>query len=454
MQQTLKDFYNRTTSKRNAPDTILIGTVLLMSLLGLVMTYTTTFAWAYLENGTPFFYFLSQLRAMAFGAVAFVVFIFIDYSLLRKLAVPILIVIVLLLLAVLVIGENVFGAQRTLFRGSLQPSEFAKFCLVIYAAAWLAGRKKDLRSFTEGLLPYGLVLAIVEVLIIRQPDISTAFVLAVVIMTMYFMSDTSPVQFLAVLGFGVVMFALVSFILPHSIGRIADFQQYRNDPFGQSTDYHIRQLMLTLGGGGFFGHGIGASYQKFGLLPTPHTDSVIAVLTDEMGIIGLLFFLLLLVTFIWRGLHIAQHAQTRFGAYVAIGVTVWVAVQSLMNLLSVLAIIPFTGVPVPFLSLGGSSLVSLLCACGLLASISRGSALEVVSEPVGGKQPAGKEPSTTRIIRRHGEIAFHASADISRRNRRARAAGAGGVEGAYERTWNGIVRFAARIRRGIGADAG
>ncbi|MCX6019526.1 MAG: FtsW/RodA/SpoVE family cell cycle protein, partial [Chloroflexi bacterium] len=94
MQQTLKDFYNRTTSKRNAPDTILIGTVLLMSLLGLVMTYTTTFAWAYLENGTPFFYFLSQLRAMAFGAVAFVVFIFIDYSLLRKLAVPILIVIV------------------------------------------------------------------------------------------------------------------------------------------------------------------------------------------------------------------------------------------------------------------------------------------------------------------------------------------------------------------------
>jgi hypothetical protein len=210
------------------------------------------------------------------------------------------------------------------------------------------------------------------------------------------------------------------------------------------VDYHIRQLALTLGGAGLFGHGIGASYQKFTILPTPHTDSVLAVLADEMGLLGLLFTFALFGMFAWRGFLIAQRATSPFGAFIAIGITIWVTLQTLMNTLSVLAIIPFTGVPVPFLSVGGSSLVALLFACGLMISVSRGSVVDKRVDAADEDEAENRQQTWSRRMRHHGAQALNQTAAIGRRNSRARVARTHSVAGAAAHGSGGIKLDAAR----------
>jgi len=450
MDQSIKSIYARIFTSRSAPDSVLIIIVVLLSVLGLIMVYSTTFYWSYYDTGDPLTRFNAQLRAFGIGMCGFIALSWVGMGLLRRLAVAILIFTVFVLFIVLVAGDNVFGAQRSLFNGSIQPSEFTKLSMVLYAAAWLAGRRRELSTFSEGLLPYGVVLGAVIGLVMLQPDFSTAFVLCVVMLTMYFMSKASIAQFLGVgLVFG-LLFVLVLTTATHSRERLATFIAAFNDPLA-APDYHIKQLMLTMAGGGWFGHGIGASYQKFQYLPTPHTDSVVAVLVDEMGMLGLIFFLGMIGVFIWRGIFIAMHSKSSFGAYVAVGITVWIGVQTLMNLFSVLAMIPFTGVPVPFLSLGGSSLVSLLCACGVLVSISRGTAADVV-EPAAEDEESEVRASARRI-QRNGQFTFLASHDLSRGNRGARAPGAQRAQSAWGKLRSRVRRYRRQIVGGRAHDS-
>lgn len=442
MRPTIKSLYGRVSAIRAAPDMVLVGAVLLLAVLGQIMVYSTTFYWSYTSYGSPFTIFLGQLRWFALGIIGFVAFAWIDYGLFRRWAVPVLVLVFSSLLLIVFIGSRVFGAQRSLFDGSVQPSEFAKLGMVLYAAAWLAGRRTELRTFSEGMLPYGVVIGIIIGLVLMQPDLSTAFVLSVVMLTMYFMSEASISQFVTVLLTFAILFALMINFNQHSSERLATFLASLNDPL-TAENYHIRQLMLTMAGGGWLGHGIGASYQKFAYLPTPHTDSVIAVLVDETGIFGLIFFLGLIGVFVWRGIRIAMAAKSSFGAYIAVGITVWVAVQTMMNLFSVLAMIPFTGVPVPFLSLGGSSLVSLLLACGVLVSISRGSNVDVRTADADDDDAGIREPKTARRIQRNGQFAFLASHDLSRWNRGTRASSTERAQSA----WGKVRARAERVRR-------
>lgn len=448
MQQAWRSFFVRGVIGRPAPDPILIGAVALLSLLGLLMVYSTTFYWSYVDFGHPLLLFWNQARLFLLGFVGAVILALIDFAFIRRFAGILLLITIAALLAVELFGSNVFGAQRSLFAGSIQPSEFAKLGLSIYAAAWLAGRRRELRSFSEGLLPYGVVIGFVIGLVLLQPDLSTAFVLSVVTLTMYFMSEATIGQMVTVLGTFGLLFVVMVQVNEHAANRLSVFLEAVADPL-RAGDYHIRQLMLTLGSGGWLGHGIGASYQKFSILPTPHTDSVVAVLVDEMGFVGLIFFLGLMGVFVWRGVRIAMNSRSAFGAYLAVGITVWVAVQTLMNLLSVLSVIPFTGVPVPFLSYGGSSLVSLLLACGLLTSISRGSNLdgtaaasERTAEPT---RSSSKNP--TRRIQRNGQFTFLASHDLSRWNRGSRASGAERASRARPRAVEQLVRLRRRLER-------
>jgi cell division protein FtsW len=454
MQATILDFYNRIAQQNRRPiDWVYVGIVALLNIVGLAMAYSTTFFWSYQEFQNTFTIFGRQLMWMGVGTALFIACAWLDYGLLRRGALPVAMLggVLLLLLAVLLFGDDTFGARRTLASGSLQPSELAKIVVIVYAAAWLASRRDMLQSFSEGLAPFAIIIGVVSSLVILQPDLSTTFVIIVASMAMFFLAGASLRQMVMLLVIGGVAFGLLVVLLSHSSTRLEMFRASFEDPGSPKVNYHIRQLAYTLGGAGFFGHGIGASAQKYNnLLPTPHTDSVLAVLTDEMGLIGLLATFVLFGLFTWRGFYIARTASSPFGAFLAIGVTMWVIVQTLMNTLSVLALIPFTGVPVPFLSIGGSSLVSLMVACGLVLSVARGSTIDDDNDPLPAAE-SGLQSALARRIRNHGSKAA-TSAALGRRNSRARvarphrAASVASAGSRFERV-SGVVARLGRVSR-------
>ncbi len=449
MQATILDFYNRLAQQNRRPiDWVYVGIVVLLNIFGLAMAYSTTFFWSYEEYQNTFTIFGRQLMWTAVGAACFVLFGWLDYGYIRRRGIPVFLLagILLMLLVVLLFGDDTFGARRTLARGSLQPSEVAKVVVVVYAAAWLASRHTMLNKFSEGLAPFAIIISVVCSLIVFQPDLSTTFVILATSMSMFYLAGASWRQMAMLLVVGAAAFALLVILLSHSSTRLEVFKASFEDPGSPNVDYHIRQLAYTLGGAGLFGHGIGASAQKYNnLLPTPHTDSVLAVLTDEMGLVGLLATFVLFGLFTWRGFHIARRASSLFGAFLAIGVTMWVIVQTLMNTLSVLALIPFTGVPVPFLSIGGSSLVSLMIACGLVLSVARGSLIDRDEKQASGVE-SGLQSALARRIRHHGSKAASGAA-LGRRNSRTRfarphrAAGVAGAGSRFERVGGAIARL-------------
>jgi hypothetical protein len=226
---------------------------------------------------------------------------------------------------------------------------------------------------------------------------------------MFFIAGASVLQ-IALVGVAAVgAFTFLVTVFPHASMRWESFVVTLNDP--QQTHYHIQQAMLAFGDGGLFGQGIGAGVQKFGLLPTPHTDSVMAVLAEEMGLLGVLVTLGMFVLLAYRCLRIAQHADTLFGGFLAVGIIVWIMAQMLANVLAMTGMLPLPGVPVPFLSVGGSSLISLMGACGILVSVSRGS--KVLSETYDAN---GADDSSG------GRSSYRASSTIRRGNSGARVA--------------------------------
>jgi len=413
-----------TRSIQRPADRVLIGTVLLLTVIGLVMAYSTTFFWSQVSEGNPLAIFGRQVLFATLGLFAFTLSCRLDYGLYRRFAVPIMFACLITLIGVILFGDDVFGARRTLLNGSVQPSELVKLGVIIYAAAWLASRRDQVRSITNGLLPFGVIIGGVCFLIVIQPDLSTTAMIAITALAMFFVAGASWRQLGLVALIAAAAFAVLIVMLPYATNRLNEFLRVWQTP--EDMNYHIRQSLITLGSGGLFGNGIGASGQKFGYLPTPHTDSVLAVLGDELGLVGLLFVLVLFTLFAWRGLYIAQQAETAFGAFIAIGVVTWVIAQLLLNLLATLAVIPFTGVPVPFLSVGGSSLFALLIASGILVSIGRGSRLP---HPEGASAEHA-ETSTTAV---KGGKPVRAHPALRRRNSRPRFARAYRLESAYDK---------------------
>ncbi len=384
------------------------------------MAYSTTFFWSQVQEGNPLAIFSKQLLYAGLGLVAFAIFGRLDYGLFRRFAVWVMAGCLLLLVGVILFGDDVFGARRTLLNGSVQPSELVKLGVIVYAAAWLASRRDQVQSVSNGLVPFGVIVGVVSFLIVVQPDLSTTAVIVIVALAMFFMAGASWRQLGLVALIAVLAFLVLITIVPHATVRVNEFLKVWRAP--NEMDYHIRQTLITLGGGGLFGNGIGASGQKFGYLPTPHTDSVMAVLGDEMGLLGLVMTLALFVLFAWRGLHIAHTADTAFGSFIVIGVVIWVIGQMLLNVMAIMAMIPFTGVPVPFLSVGGSSLVSLLIACGVVISVARGSRI---------LQGEGRQAGMPFVAGgAKGGRVIHASATIRGRNGRARFARAHRAPGA------------------------
>jgi len=354
-------------------DYFLIITVAALLIVGLMMVYSSTFDLAYKGFGDSTYFFRRQILWMVLGLGAMIVLARIEYHFWQRVAILLMAGALLLLGMVLVIGSTRFGGQRWLLPGgSVQPSELCKLAVVIYIAAWLSSKGERIRQITYGLIPFSILIGLVTGLIMFQPDLSTAVLIALTGGAMFFIAGADLLQLGISLIFGGATFVFLVSQMPHSASRVAVFLDPNSDPNGVA--YHIRQTLIALGCGGWTGVGLGAGRQKFGYMPAAHTDAIFAVLGEELGLIGCLVVIGLFVALAYRGFKIALEAPDAFGTVLAAGLTSSLIIQALVNIAVVTATLPYAGVPLPFISYGGSSLVVALASVGLLLSISRGKA--------------------------------------------------------------------------------
>lgn len=386
---------------------IVVGVLLA---IGLMMVYSTTFDWSYQRFGSESTIFLQQVRNLGIGLVITALLTLIDYRVWRRLAVLILLATIGALIAVLIFGDDVFNARRALINGSFQPGELAELTIVIYMAAWLSSRRTQIRSITYGLIPFAVLVSIVAVLVLAQPDISTAATIVVVAGIMFFLAGADLIQ----IGVGATIVAVVGILWLTGLGP--DYAQGRIDSFVASVsdltqaDDHVRQAIIAFNNGGLTGLGLGQGKQKFTNLPAPHTDSIFAVIGEELGLIGAALVVALYIALVMRGLQIARRSVDNFGALLAAGVTIWIALKALLNIAVMTALVPPTGASLPFISFGGSSLVVVMAGVGLLLSIHRVRVLQ------------GSAKRTAAPTDRRGFVANH---DRGRRHRRTHLSGAG-----------------------------
>jgi len=353
-----------------SPDYVLALAVAGLLIIGLMMVYSATFDWSYQEHGSSFHIASRQFLWVGLGLVALVVVAAIPYDWWQQMAVPLMGGELLLLVLVLFVGDEIFGARRAFFNGSIQPSELAKLVTVIYVATWLASKGEQIRDVTYGLVPFAVLIGVVSSLIVVQPDVSTAVLIVLTALAMFFFAGADILQLAVGGAVGCITFLGLINHLPHARQRLDEYLLVWHDPM--HVGYHMRQVLIALGSGGLFGVGLGQGQQKLGYLPTPHTDSIFAVLGEEVGFVGCLVVIGLFVLLAYRGFKIALEASDAFAALLACGVTCWLAFQALLNIAVMTGLIPFTGIALPFISSGGSAMVVSLVGVGLLLSISRG----------------------------------------------------------------------------------
>ena len=358
---------------RHSPDYLLFCITSLLTIIGLVAITST----ATLDSNLNTLSGFGRRHAMMLGIGFMFLLILqaVDYRQLARWS-PIAVGLVLLLLSLLFVpnlGIEVNGARSWLslpFLPTIQPSEFAKLASIIYLAAWLTAKGNTIRSIETGIIPFMLIVGIILGLIIPQPDIGTAFILASIIGCMFFTANTTKIIHIFLLAVsGTIVAGLLILSAPYRWQRILAFISSDSDP--QGIGYHTIQLANAFGSGGLIGQGLGLSRQKFYYLPAAKTDGIIAVIGEETGFVGSMIVVLLLAALLWRGWLLVKNAPDMFGSLMATGICCWIAIQSGINIAGATNLIPLTGVPLPLISYGGSSLISILAAIGILMSISR-----------------------------------------------------------------------------------
>jgi len=352
-------------STASRPDYFFIFLVLFLTVFGVIMVGNASVVEAYRDFNDKFYYLKLQIRWAGLALGVFGIASLFKYQWLKKLAVPLLLVTIGCLVLVFVpgLGTQALGARRWLGLGpiSFQPSEMAKLALIIYLAAFLS----QPRSAWPCLALLGLLVG----LIMLQPDLGTTVVLVAAAGVIYFVSGAPLWQIFLLLLLAVGSGAGLILTSAYRRKRLMTFLNPTHDPLGAS--YHIRQVLIALGSGGLFGVGLGQSRQKYEYLPEVTTDSIFAVIAEEAGFVGGVLVLLAFLLLIWRGLKVAQQASDDFGQLLAVGITAWLGIQAFINLAAMVALVPLTGIPLPFISYGGSSLVLALFAAGILVNISK-----------------------------------------------------------------------------------
>lgn len=347
-------------------DYVLLTVVVILVLFGMLMVYDASVVEAFRVFSDKFYFARLQAQWAVVGIIGLGLASVIPLKLVKRGALPFLLLSLVLLVAVAIpgLGQEVQGARRWLNVGgvTIQPSELVKLSVVIYLSHWLSKP----RSASHFLMLVGLIV----LLVMAQPDLGTSVVVTATAMGMYFLSG-APVGTLVLLGVaGAAAGFLLIFTSAYRKQRLLTFLDPSSDPLGAS--YHIRQILIALGSGGLLGVGIGRSRQKFEYLPEATTDSIFAVMAEEIGFVGGAILIGLFVLLVLRGFRIARAARNPFSQLLAGGITLWIGVQAFLNIATMVALVPLTGVPLPFISYGGSSLITLLTGVGLLLNVSRG----------------------------------------------------------------------------------
>ncbi|MCR4403185.1 MAG: stage V sporulation protein E [Firmicutes bacterium] len=351
---------------------IFLITLALLS-LGVVMVFSASSVSAYEIFRDSYYFIKRQLAWATVGLVAMCVAMEIDYHVWKGLAWPALVLSLVLLVAVLIPGVGVMirGSRRWLGVGSLtfQPSEVAKIVMVFFMASFLSDRSARMHRFVQGLLTPLVVLSVVFGLIMLEPDLGTGGTIVGITVLMLFASGAS-VSHLAALGaMGIPALVAVAMAAPYRVRRFLAFLHPWDDPLG--SGFHIIQSLLALGSGGIFGVGLGRSRQKFLYLPMQHTDFIFAIIGEELGFVGATAVVVLYFLLAWRGLRVAIGAPDPFGSLLAVGITTMIVFQAAVNIGVVSGTLPITGITLPLISFGGSSLVTTLAAIGVLLNISK-----------------------------------------------------------------------------------
>ena len=359
-------------------DLPLVLTVVALVVFGLIMLYSASFDFSFNQYGSSSYMFDRQMRWLGLGILGTFLLSRFDYHYWRRLVVFAMLGTIVLLIAVLVINEIRLGASRTLYEGSYQPSEVAKLVAVIYIAVWLYAKRNSLHDVSFGLIPLGVILGIIGGLIYLQPDLSAAGTVLILGGLLFFLAGADIKQIVLLLLLAVVMAWIVVQFSATGQDRVASFLAGLKDPTHAS--YHVQRSLEAVIKGGVFGVGLGQADTKLTGLPFAPTDSIFAVVSEELGLFGAILLMGLYAALVWRGLLIARRAPDMLGTLLASGVTFWIGLEALINMAVMVGLLPFAGNALPFVSAGGSNLVSTLCAIGIMLNISRQSGETVKME--------------------------------------------------------------------------
>jgi len=368
---------NRKKSARpgeHEPDKSLVTVLFVLLVVGLIMLFSASSVVSYARYGNTYHYFIRQFFSLGFALVFFFAAARIDYHWWKKLAGFFLLFSIVLLLLVFVPGlRSEYGTARSwinIFGQSFQPSELVKVSFLVYLATWLEAKKGDLNSLTSGVLPFLIILGVISVLMILQPDLGTLFIIAFTSMVVFFAGGGKVTHIIiALLLAALALFLLISLKSSYQSDRFRCLQ----DPSYSAQDkcYQINQSLIAVGSGGLFGRGLGQSRQKFMYLPEVWGDSIFPIIAEETGFLFSTLLILLYLFLFYRGLLVARGAPDIYGSSLAIGIVVWLAVQTFLNIGGMINLIPMTGVPLPFISAGGSAALSSLLGMGILVNISK-----------------------------------------------------------------------------------
>lgn len=359
---------------KKKPDYILLGGIIALVGFGLMMLSSASAVISEQKFQTPYHYFNHQLiYGVLVGGILFVLMQVFDYRFFKKIALAAFLgsIGLLVLLFIPPFGSYYKGASRWLNLGfiSVQPSEILKLTVVLYLAAWFDKKGELVRDFKRGVLPFAGVVGLISVLFIFQPDIGTLGMVLLLTLILFFVAGIRWKHLFCLVGTG---FAGLFFLIksaPYRADRLLVFLHPELDPYG--IGYQINQALLAIGSGGIMGLGLGHSRQKFNYLPEPAGDSIFAIIAEELGLIGVLFLIGLFVLIAVRGYRIAKRTDNMFIKLTAVGITSWIVFQAMINIAAISSLMPLTGIPLPFVSYGSSSMVMTLLAAGILYNFSQ-----------------------------------------------------------------------------------
>ena len=359
--------------KKNSVNVVLLISVLLISIFGIIMIYSASYVWAEYKFNNPFKFVINQGVFFIIGVILMMIISHIDYKIYYEKSNLFFLICLILLILVIIPGVgSVRNGSRSWFGiGSfgIQPSEFTKLSLIIFTSKYLVNNERVIGNFRKGVLPILGILFLVFGLIMIQPDFGTGMIIVMSIIGLLFIGG---VDFKFFFKLGIVgLFGIFGLIVvaPYRLKRIVSFINPWSDPLG--AGFQIIQSLYAIGPGGLFGYGFLNSRQKHFYLPEPQTDFIFSIISEEFGFMGILIVSFLFLTIIYTGFKISRSSNNLFGKYLAFGITFQLAFQAILNLMVVVGLIPVTGVTLPFLSYGGSSLLITLCSIGILLNISR-----------------------------------------------------------------------------------